>query len=64
MAKDKSDHYTKAGASALAERVKQFWHDRGFFGVTATAHPIPGFDMYGVRSNLVAGLPNTSAARR
>jgi hypothetical protein len=60
MAKDKSDHYTKAGASALADRIKQFWHDRGFFGVSVAAYQIPGFSThYGVRSNLEAGLPRS-----
>jgi hypothetical protein len=57
MAKQKDDHYTKAGAKALAERIERFWRSQGYRGVTVQAHQIPGFDMWGVRSNLVAGLP-------
>ncbi|WP_448043786.1 hypothetical protein [Bradyrhizobium liaoningense] len=59
MAKqDPNDAYSKAGANALAERIKQFWHDRGFLGVNVQAYQIPGFpSLYGVRSNLAAGLP-------
>lgn len=59
MAKqDPTDAYSKAGANALAERIKQFWHDRGYLGVMVQAHQIPGFPtLWGIRSNLAAGLP-------
>lgn len=60
MAKDKDDHYTKAGAKALAERIEQFWHARGYRSVIVQPHQIPGFiTHYGIRSNLIAGLPRT-----
>lgn len=56
MAKQKDDHYTHSGARALADRIAAFWHARGFL-VRVEPFQIPGFDMWGIRSNLTAGLP-------
>lgn len=59
------DHYTYPGARALADRIVEFWRARGFLGVSVEPFKIPGFDMYGIRSNLSGGLPrqNRRAAR-
>jgi hypothetical protein len=58
MAKQVDDLYTKRGAEALAERIVRFWQSRGCRSVSASAFQIPGFGTHwGVRSNLVAGLP-------
>jgi hypothetical protein len=63
MAKDKIDLYSKRGAEALAERIERFWRSRGYRGVSAVAFQIPGFGMWGVRSNLIAGCPPARASR-
>lgn len=53
------DHYTKPGAERLAERIVSYWHSRGFRDVTATVYKIMASTglCYGIRSNLVNGLP-------
>lgn len=62
MAKQSDDLYTKRGAEALAERIERFWRSRGYRGVSAVAFLIPGFGMWGVRSNLIAGCPPARGA--
>ncbi len=53
------DNYTKHGAGVLAALVEKYWHGRGHRHVKAERYElganVPG--MWGVRSNLVAGLP-------
>lgn len=58
MAKQRDDHYSKAGAKALAERIAQFWLSRGYRGVSVQAFQIQGhFEMWGIRSNMIGGCP-------
>jgi hypothetical protein len=52
-----TDLYTKRGAEALAERIERFWRSRGYRGVTVQPFQIPGFAMWGIRSNLIGGCP-------
>lgn len=56
MAKQQNDHYTHSGARALADRIAAFWRARGYL-VNVEPYRIPGFDMWGIRSNLSCGLP-------
>lgn len=52
-----TDYFSAFGANVLARLIQKYWHDRGFTNVQAERAPIPGFDTYCVRSNLVNGLP-------
>jgi hypothetical protein len=52
---DKFDALSKQGAALLADCIQAFWTRRGYF-VTAERFELrPG--AWGVRSNLVGGLP-------
>lgn len=58
----KFDRYTQYGAGITARQVQKYWNDRGYDAVRAEAYPLEGFDgLYGVRSNLVNGLPLVQA---
>lgn len=68
MKKSFPDHLNPAGAQFLAEKIKQFWHEEGHLNVTTwvvtsknlAAEDNPGdkpVAAWGVRSNLVNGLP-------
>lgn len=58
MSKQRDDHYSKAGAKALAKRIEQFWLSRGYRGVSVQAFQIQGrTDMWGVWSNMIGGQP-------
>lgn len=50
------DNFSKDGADALAASIMTFWRDKGAGHVKAWAYLIPSGD-WGVRSNLVGGLP-------
>ena len=60
------DHSSRFGAAALAARIEQFWRDKGYPGA-ACVHDRVGFEqndtdiIWGVRSNLVNGLPPRDA---
>jgi hypothetical protein len=55
-----TDYFSNAGASALAETITTYWHSRGYPWVEAERFPIAERpSMWGVRSNLVDGLPPT-----
>lgn len=51
------DALSKYGAGLLADHISEFWTARGFPGVRAERYQISDFEAWGVRSNLVAGLP-------
>jgi len=51
-----TDLYSRKGARLLAEVIANHWHKRGYI-VFVESFPLPGFDLWGVRSNLVNGLP-------
>lgn len=52
------DSYSAFGAGKLAKTIESYWHERGFPTVRAERYALPGYEgMWGVRSNLVAGLP-------
>lgn len=51
-----TDHFTKHGAAALAMIITDYWVSRGFMTVHAERFAINAKD-WGVRSNLIAGLP-------
>ena len=51
------DLLSRAGANALCRTIVAYWSRRGHT-VTAEPYELPGHeDNWGVRSNLVAGLP-------
>jgi hypothetical protein len=58
--------FEESRAAVLAETIRAYWINLGFFTVKADAWPIPGaasqsevgnMILWGVRSNLVGGLP-------
>lgn len=49
--------YTKYGAGLLVDRINAYWAERGFKAVRAERYAIRGEGVWGVRSNLVNGLP-------
>lgn len=54
------DSLTKHGAGRLCETIEAFWRGLGFTTVKAERFevwPGEGIDTWGVRSNLVAGMP-------
>lgn len=56
----KTDFFTKHGAGLLADCITRVWADRGFPRVYAERYDMGGGN-WGVRSNLVAGLPPVAA---
>jgi hypothetical protein len=56
---DCADLFSKVGARLLAAVIVKYWHDRGHF-VFAEGYPMTDVSIagkWGVRSNLVNGLP-------
>ena len=53
------DHYTKPGATRLAERLESYWRTRGYRGVKVSIYPIPNMAsrFWGIRSNIRNGIP-------
>lgn len=56
---DCDDLLTKRGAKILADAITAFWQKRGHHFVVAEPHQLPDMNAWGVRSNLVNGLPPT-----
>lgn len=54
---DIADLLSPSGASAIAAAVEAYWHSRGHVQVRAERYEIPSGGGWGVRSNLVGGLP-------
>lgn len=52
-----TDYYTKHGAGTLADMVNAYWAKRGVSHVLAERYPMGSTGAWGVRSNLVGGLP-------
>lgn len=59
---DKFDALSKHGASLLVDAIQSYWRARGFW-VQAERFAIEGTASWGVRSNLVAGLPRGAGRR-
>ena len=53
---DCDDLLSKRGSRLLAEAIVKHWHNRGYL-VHAEGYPLNDQGSWGVRSNLVAGLP-------
>jgi hypothetical protein len=57
----RAECHTAAAAQCLADRILQFWKDKGAVGVKVWIEPIEvgGKDgqLFGIRSNLKNGLP-------
>jgi hypothetical protein len=51
------DYYTAFGAGILAKTIETNWHERGAGHVKVERYKIKGTEAWGVRSNLVNGLP-------
>lgn len=51
-----TDFLSRHGAALLAQHIVAFWKQRGYV-VRTERYPIPNSDAWGVRSNLVNGLP-------
>lgn len=52
------DTLTRSGADYLVTMIQNYWHDRGFSHVRAERYELPEMpEIYGVRSNLVGGMP-------
>ena len=58
---DIADLLSPLGASAIAAAVNAYWHERGARHVLAYRYEIPSGGGWGVRSNLVGGLPPVAA---
>lgn len=58
---DCADLFSKRGARLLAEVIMKYWKNRGYH-VFAEGYPMSG--NWGVRSNLVNGLPPKHLALR
>jgi hypothetical protein len=58
---DCADLFSRTGARLLAEVIMKYWLDRGYH-VFAEGYPADGY--WGVRSNLVNGLPPKHLALR
>jgi hypothetical protein len=57
---DELDNLSAPGAQRLSEMIRSFWRAAGFSNVeTQIVHSggSPGSPAYGVRSNLIGGLP-------
>lgn len=52
----KTDFSSKFGAGLLVDAIHAYWVKKGY-AITAERFLVPGSDSWGVRSNLVAGLP-------
>ena len=50
------DASTKFGALMLAQCIVDYWRQRGYF-VKAERYQVPGSEVWGVRSNLLNGIP-------
>jgi hypothetical protein len=60
---DCDDLLSKRGAKLLAETIVNYWHERGYL-VVAESFALPAVGSWGVRSNLVNGLPPKHLALR
>lgn len=57
----KTDFFTKHGAELLRQHITNYWQARGFLSVRVERFQLPGRVDWGVRSNLVDGVPPTRA---
>jgi len=58
--KKKDDCHTYQGAKRLAKSIVDYWRSRGYAGVVAETfrvYPNDSHSPWGVRSNLLGGLP-------
>lgn len=60
----KTDFYSKHGAGLLAEHITTYWRKRGHSQVAAERYAMGNSGNWGVRSNLVDGLPPARVERR
>ena len=60
---DHFDALSKFGAGLIADAVMDYWVRRGVGNVFAERFAIPGTASWGVRSNLVQGLPPARVRR-
>ena len=60
MRDSKIDGFSKDGADAIALSIATFWKGRSAEGVRAWSYRLPTGD-WGVRSNLVGGMPPSPA---
>jgi hypothetical protein len=60
---DCDDLLSKRGAKLLAEAIMNYWSSRGHL-VVAESYPLNAVGSWGVRSNLVNGLPPKHLALR
>lgn len=60
----KTDFFTKHGAEMLRQHITAYWQARGFLGVRVERFQLPGRIDWGVRSNLVDGIPPSMRGRR
>lgn len=51
-----TDLYSRKGARLLAEVIANYWLTRGYI-VLVESFQLPDMSLWGVRSNLVNGLP-------
>ena len=59
----KFDPLSKHGAGILCDAVMDFWAKQGFGNVRAERFPVPDTASWGVKSNLVGGLPPPRARK-
>lgn len=57
------DTLTRYGAGVLADYIDQYWRTRGYLGIQTEKYELPGSPgVYGVRSNMVGGVPPRNSA--
>jgi hypothetical protein len=60
---DVADLLSSFGAGVLAAAISEHWRLRGYPGVKAERYELPGGGGWGVRSNLLNGLPRMEAGK-
>lgn len=51
MLRPQMDYFSKYGAGLLAARIKDYWRERGFFGIVCERYELQP-DVWTVRSNI------------
>jgi hypothetical protein len=62
---DYSNFFTRSGADAIVRVITDYWTSRGYLGIRVEKYELPGITAgtYGVRSNMVGGIPPRSKSR-
>jgi hypothetical protein len=61
----RQDLCTRSGADAIVRHLTDYWTTRGYSGIRVEKYELPGTTggSWGVRSNMVGGVPPAKGAR-